>query len=961
MATGKKPPGSNDEDNVDVEGLFGELFDDAPPTQPNATTLGDEEVTLEVPAPGGAAKADAGGPPEVEAPALFAPVLPEMDAEIWQAGIQALVTVPDRVEPAETSGEAWLEEARLFQTESASAEMPEQAAALLTAAARATELGGEPAQAASGYDDALTQAPSAADALRARARLAESTGDVDEAHALWARLAIAAGTAEERAFYGALSAEWTLARRGALPAVTLDAIPAGAARALAVAEEALRGGTPGAAGGAFAAAGRALGGGLGAAFLDQAARFAVAARDGASATAYRLAARKLDPEAAAPLGRLRAAAEADRRSVAAKIGELAETLPHGSTLAQAVGRWAVGLARQRGDAAGALDLISSLDATTVAAARDRIDLEIATNAPLDAASLGTLRERATAPAAAATLTWVEAGGLVRQGAWGEAVPLLARAIEAQGDAVPLALLAEEIAGEADDPALEAEALDVWLRGDPARRAEAAFRLAAVREAVGSGLGARAALQTAMESAPESLAFWTAAAADARSGRRSDAAAALDYGAELWGASALAPALRAMAAVKHSASDPARVLAALGMSGASELSAAARALGAEAVARLAERAGDRPALEAALALATEQTTDAGQRTWIALRRASAIPVAEGEAHAAALEGAREASPGHPLAVALALAEPGVEPAHAAATLARLATIPSDLQSLRRTAAFAAASTLALATDRPGALRQAVKILTSSPNDREAHAAVARAAAKVGGPAGAEALAALSVDAGERDEPRALAIAEARRGGPARLRRRGAAGARRRPVRGRRAAGSDAPRRGERGFASWVFGRSLRRGGCRRPRRDPGGDRRGGRRALGRAGGGARDPPTARGLPDAGHAGLRGARRRRAWARRGGRAPRRRGRDGGRSRRDLRDLGGGGAAPGPGARRRFGRRARDPAPRAHADRRAARPRRVGPAGGRGRADGARAPRVGRRRRGGGAAGAAGAARD
>jgi len=96
----------------------------------------------------------------------------------------------------------------------------------------------------------------------------------------------------------------------------------------------------------------------------------------------------------------------------------------------------------------------------------------------------------------------------------------------------------------------------------------------------------------------------------------------------------------------------------------------------------------------------------------------------------------------------------------ATFARLATTPSDLQSLRRTSAFAAASTLALAADRPGALRQAVKILTSSPNDREAHAAVARAAATVGGPAGAEALAALSVDAAERDEPRALAIAEAR---------------------------------------------------------------------------------------------------------------------------------------------------------------------------------------------------------
>ena len=66
----------------------------------------------------------------------------------------------------------------------------------------------------------------------------------------------------------------------------------------------------------------------------------------------------------------------------------------------------------------------------------------------------------------------------------------------------------------------------WLRGDPARRAEAALALAATREASGSGLNARAALQTAVESAPESASFWIAAASDARAGRRSDAAAAL---------------------------------------------------------------------------------------------------------------------------------------------------------------------------------------------------------------------------------------------------------------------------------------------------------------------------------------------------------------------------------------------------------------------------------------------------
>ena len=764
-----------------------------------------------------------------------------MDAEIWQAGIQALVTVPDRVEPPEGAREAWLEEARLYQTESETAETPEQAASLLVAAARAAEIGGEPAQAADGYDEALARAPSATDALRARARLAESVGDVDEAHALWARLAIAAGTAEERAFYGALSAEWTLARRGALPAVALDAIPAGAARALAVAEEALRGGTPGAAAGAFAAAGRTLGGPAGAAFLDQAARFALAARDGASATAYRLAARKLDSgrddgAPRSPAGGRRGGSALGRRAGRRGRGDAAP----GSALAQAVGRWAAALARQRGDVAGALALIAGTGATTVAAARDRIDLEIATAAPLDGPSLARLRASATAPAAAANLTWIEAGDLVRQGAWTEAGTLLGRAIEEHGDAVPLALLAEEIATETDDPALEEEALDVWLRGDPARRAEAAFRLAAVREAVGSGLGARAALQTAMESAPESLAFWKAAAADARSGRRSDAAAALDYGAELWGASALVPALRAMAAVKHAPSDPARVLAALGVSGGGALSDAARALGAEALARLAERAGDRQALETALGLAAEQAVDSGQRSWVALRRASIIPAAEGEAHAAALDGAREAlsrapagrgalarrarrrargrrfhagPPGdHPFGAPRAPPNGGVRRGeHAGAGGGSPGRPPTGGQDPDRLA------------QRSGGARGG-----GTGRGRGGWRGGRRGAGGAVGRRG-----------GAGRGPRAGHRRGAPRGRAARRRRRGAARAGRRSVRGRRAAGGGPARRRDRpGPSAGAPRRSFRYRGRRRAGGDPGRDRRGGCRALERAGGGAR---------------------------------------------------------------------------------------------------------------------------
>ena len=306
---------------------------------------------------------------EPEAPAFFAPILPEMEAEIWQAGIQALVTVPERADPPATSREDWLEEARLFQAESNSAETPVLAAGLLTAAARAAEVAGEAAEAANGYDEALARAPTAPDALRARARLAESLGDIDEAHALWARLAISAGTAEERAFYGALSAEWTLARRGALPAVAVDAIPAGAARALAVVEEALRGGTPVAAAAAFAAAGRLLGGRFGAAFLDQAARFSVVASDAASAAVYRTAARKLDPNrnptsSESLLDRLREAAWTDHRrgGKTKRRGGRPRTDPGGVAggVCSGPGRWPVGgcggaAARRSGRGAGPAD------------------------------------------------------------------------------------------------------------------------------------------------------------------------------------------------------------------------------------------------------------------------------------------------------------------------------------------------------------------------------------------------------------------------------------------------------------------------------------------------------------------------------------------------------------------------------------------------------------------------------
>ena len=803
MAGEKKPPASgpegldddlddgSDDGTVEVEALFEDLFDEAPATEPNVPTVPerDEEVTLEVPAAAAAAgvnpkaqvESELGVESEVEAeaPAFFAPILPEMEAEIWQAGIQALVTVPERADPPATSHDDWMEEARLFQTESNSAETPVLAAGLLTAAARAAEVAGEAAEAARGYDEALARAPTAPDALRARARLAESLGDIDEAHALWARLAISAETAEERAFYGAFSAEWTLARRGALPAVAVDAIPAGPARLLAVVEEALRSGRPAAVAAALAAAGRALGGGFGAAFLEQAARFSVVASDAGSAAGYRTAARKIDPNRSPTsgeslLGRLRDAAWTERRGGGGKKTETADleqilaALPAGSALGQAVGRWAAAGARRRGDPARALALLTGLRATTAAAARDRLDLEVLAHGALDDRSLARLRESATAPAAAANLIWIEAGDLVRRGEHETAARLLARGIEEHADAVPLALLAEEIATATEDPALEAATLDLWLRGDPARRAEAALALAATLEATGSGLNARAALQTAVESAPESASFWIAAASDARAGRRSDAAAALGFGAEVWESSSLVPGLRAAAAVKLGPSDPARALAALGGGeqgqGAGGLSDAALALGPSAVARLAERAGDRTAFEAALDAAEAVTREPAQAAWLALRRASSIPTgeneADGEARVRALERALEVVARHPLALGLYLAEPGVDAAAAAAAMARVGSASSEISAFSRTMALAAVSTLALSGDREGALRCATEILAAAPADPEARSAVARSAAALGSERGLQALAGLPVAPAERDEALSLAVTEAR---------------------------------------------------------------------------------------------------------------------------------------------------------------------------------------------------------
>ena len=772
MAGERKPPGGDD-GTIEVDDLFDELFEEGPKTDPTMPAIADE-VTLEI----SAEPPDAGGDPneanvplEGEPPTAFAPPLPEMTAEIWQAGIQALVSVPDTTAPLSPTRDEWLAEARLFRAEGAIAEAPTWAARCLIAAARAAQAAGESTEAAAVYDEALERTPGAPDALRGRARLAESAGDFDEAHALWARLAVAAETPDERAFYGALSAEWTLARRGALPAVALDAMAPGPARALALVEESLRGGKATNVASALGAAGRAVGGTFGAALLQAAARFAAVGLDATSASGYEAAARQLDPNAdGGLLGRLRDAARMDARGAAKIVAEVMASLPPASALARAVGRWTAALHRRRGDIAAAGAIYAGFGPATVASARDRIDFDVANGLALDEASLGRLRAAATTAVSAANLTWIEAGDLLRRGEHAAAGALLARAIEAQPDAVPLGLLAEELAALAPDPAVRVPALDLWLRSDPARRAEAALALADARDSGGAGnvLAARAALQTAVESAPGSALFWTVAAADARSGRRADAAATLDYGAEMWAGSTLPPGLRACAAAKIGFGDPARALAAFGAAGEG-LSDVGRALGSVAVARFAERAGDHQALRAALDAATATPAPAPElpmhRADLAIQRASSFPIEDAAARTRALGQALDAVPNHPVALPLYLLEPGVESNAAAAAVAAAGAAAEPSSAARRLYSLAAGSILSLDDDGEAAFLHASELAATSPADREARGAVARAAARL--PAGARrrAMAELPLDAAPNpatqvDEALRLAIGEAR---------------------------------------------------------------------------------------------------------------------------------------------------------------------------------------------------------
>ncbi len=701
MAAGPNKPFGSDDD-----ALFGdaEIFFESP-TAPSA------------PAPAGLA--------DGEIPMIAEP-LPEMFPEIWQAGIQALVTVTDDAPAAPFDVAEWAGESALLASESALCESEAKAASLLGAAGRAAGAAGDLEGAIAYYDQALGLAPGAPELLRARAQLAESAGDFDGAQECWGRLAEVAENPGESELYRALVTEWTLARIGALTAAARTAMAPGLARSLAIVEQDLLAGRSADAAAAMLEAAEQVGGSLGAVMCEQAARLGELNGDRAAARAARDRARVLEADTARTgFGLLVDAVRSDERSAPRAFAAVAAALAPESRLAGAAHRTAAGMASRQGDVKLATSLYETLAPSTVAAARDRIDFEVRHGLGLDAGSVERLRLDLPGAAGAATLAWGEARSLASGGDPGAALGILRQGLEQAPDAVMLGLLAEDIADASADPETRAAALELWLRVDPARRAEAALALAAARQVIageGDANAVRPVLQAAMDAARGSALFWRVAVSDARAGRRADAAATLVQGAESWASSALAPGLRACAAAAISAEDPAAAMAAL------VHPEVARAFGADARARLAARVGDRYATIAALADAAAGAAEAGRKAALIAERAALTD--DPAARAQALGEALAAAPDGPLALALRLGGDETSLAAGATLLGRAANAGPEGSALSHVYRLTASSAAELADDADEALHRASDLVDSVAGDRQAHLALVRAASRLG---------------------------------------------------------------------------------------------------------------------------------------------------------------------------------------------------------------------------------------
>jgi hypothetical protein len=748
-AAGEDTSGFGPDDDTDVGRVLIEEeteFDETPIT----AVVGDMPELRAASAAGHAEEAlFTAEPPDDDPVTSLAEPLPEMAPAIWNDGLRALIDVPDTAPAVWPGDDYWKQLEKLYIDEAGVADTAGAQVELTLAAARVAEVGANPEAAGQFYEDALTLAPDAVEALRGRARLCEATADLAGAHAAWARLAAVVTEPAERAFYAALAAEWTLAREGDLEEAALEHIPDGLPRLLAAAEVALLKGSPGEAAEALEQAGFAAGGALGAALLESAARSHEVGADPATAAERRFVASRMDPNAAdaVPLGRLRDAARLDPQASEALLVELLPAFAP-SALGGALARWAAALARQRGDLGRAGALLADAEAAGAASpavVRDRIDLAALAGAPVGEEMIERARATLGVSPASATLALVEASGLAGAGELASALGCLGRGIEETPDAVPLGILAEEIARATPDPALKVAGFDLWLRADPGRRPEAALALAEALEAQAAGdpgreLAVRAALQTALEAAPGGAVFWTTAAHDVRAGRLSDAAAMLEYGAELWGPSRLGPALHARAA---------------------ELAAFAAGL----------PAGPRGA---------PADADASGRAAGALARAFAA--SDGVERRAALEAALAEVPEQPVALALMMDDPELPAARGAEALWAAAG-PAGMPGLRLAAALWAAASgdgaraLALARAlyeaEPGSrpardlLLRAVSAAADGGRDRAAAAAVVAALPPPGEPgddAGAFVWAeALGAGAAAGDRARAAQALSALRGG------------------------------------------------------------------------------------------------------------------------------------------------------------------------------------------------------
>ena len=247
---------------------------------------------------------------------MIAEPLPEMGADIWQAGHPGRrVGAPTRAPPVSPAAEAWADEARLLPDRERARRRPARGGAAAGRGGAGRRAGRRRRAGGAVVRQALAQDPNAADVVRARARLAEGRGELDDAHALWARMATGSESADERAFYGELSAEWTLAGGGKLPPIARRRFPRGrrarSRRPRRRCGRAWRPTSPR----LSPKPGREMGGALGAALLEQAGRCREEARDRAARPPGGRAA-KLDPFRRRRGGRLRDAARADDRGAA---------------------------------------------------------------------------------------------------------------------------------------------------------------------------------------------------------------------------------------------------------------------------------------------------------------------------------------------------------------------------------------------------------------------------------------------------------------------------------------------------------------------------------------------------------------------------------------------------------------------------------------------------------------------